>query len=219
MLKLYGATMSRAHRVLWMLKELGIPYEHIQTSFLDGSTHRPEFLKINPNGRVPAIDDDGLLMFESIAINLYLAKKYPSSLSPVDITEEGLALQWSFWVVTEIEKPLLLAAANSYLFKAEERSSEEASMALGKLDRPWSVLESHLSNRNYLMGERFTVADLNVATVMDLAPPAGISLHAYPNLERWLERCLHRPTANDWQSVKFTIPRPATPLGMLKMFV
>ena len=211
--------MSRAHRVLWMLKELEIPFKHIATNFLDGSTQHPDFLLINPNGRVPAIDDDGLLLFESLAINLYLAKKHRRALSPVNLIEDAVATQWTLWVATEIEKPLLLAAANSFLFQEGLRSEEEKSIAMLKLDRPWQVLEKHLTDRMYLMAERFTVADLNVAAVMDLIPPAGISLAKYPRMSGWLMRCLDRPAANDWRSVSFTIPRPPTPLGILKMFV
>jgi len=176
MITLYGSMMSRAHRVVWMLKELDLPFEHVPTNFLDGSTRQPEFLAINPNGRVPALDDDGLLLCESLAINLYLAKKYPSALSPLDQLEDAMATQWSFWVATEVEKPLLFASANLALFAESSRNAEEAQMAIAKLDRPLKVLDAHLSSRPHLLGERFTVADLNVATVMDLAPQSGVSL-------------------------------------------
>ena len=202
-----------------MLKELAIPYEHVAIGFLDGSTHHPDFLRINPNGRVPAIDDDGLILFESMAINLYLAKKYPTALSAADPAEEALATQWSFWVVTEIEKPLLLAAANAFLFAEDQRNRDEQHIALAKLDRPWRVMDAHLAGRAYVLGDRFTVADLNLAAVMDLIYPAGISLDAYPRMNSWLTMCLNRPAADDWRTVQFTIPRPATPLGMLRMFV
>ena len=200
-------------------EELSVPYEHIPTHFLDGSSHAPAFLKVNPNGRVPAIDDDGITMFESLAINLYLARKHPGPLSPAGLVEEGLATQWSFWVVTEVEKPLLLAAANLFLFKPEARDADEAHMALAKLDRPFKVLDAHLSRQTWLLGDRFTVADLNVAGVMDLIPQAGVPIDAYPHLKRWLGACLERPAADDWKTVEFTIPRPPNALGVLKMFV
>jgi glutathione S-transferase len=219
MLTLYGSSASRAHRVAWMLKELSLPYTAVNTNFQDGSTQHPEFLRINPNGRVPALDDDGFRLFESMAINLYLAKKYPSTLSAADSREDALAIQWSFWVVTEIEKPLLLAAANLFLFAPEARNLDEYRVAIKKLDRPWKVLDAHLAEREYLLGARFTVADLNVAAIMDLAYPAGLSLAAYPKLDAWLTACLNRPAADDWRGVKFTIPRPPTPLATLGMFV
>lgn len=219
---LYGAMASRAHRVVWMLKELGLPFRHVPTPFLDGSTRRPDFLALNPNGRVPLLDDDGLLLFESLAINLHLARRYggaPLALAPRDLREEALATQWSFWVATEVEKPLLLAAANRRLFAPELRSEEEAALAISKLDRPFKVLDQHLAGRPQLLGERFTVADLNVATVMDLAPQCGIDLSPWPRLQAWHQACLARPAAADWRDVQFSVPRPPTALGLLKMFV
>lgn len=219
MLTLYGSMASRAHRVVWMLKELGVNFEHVPTNFFDGSTHKAEFLAINPNGRVPALDDDGLLLCESLAINLYLSKKYGGPLAPKDLREDALATQWSFWVATEIEKPLLLASANRALFPIDTRNEEEALLAIAKLSRPLKVLQAHLSKHQYLLDDRFTVADLNVATVMDLAPQCGISLQEYPKVQQWHQQCLSRPAAADWMDVKFSIPRPPTALGVLKMFV
>lgn len=92
-------------------------------------------------------------------------------------------------------------------------------MAIEKLHRPFNVLEAHLAKREWLLSERFTVADLNVATVMDLAPQCGIALDAWPHMQQWHQRCLARPAAADWKDVRFSIPRPATPLALLRMFV
>jgi glutathione S-transferase len=202
-----------------MLKELGLPFEHVPVGFTDGSTRRPEFLAINPNGRVPVLDDDGFIVIESMAINLYLARKYGGPLAPQDLREEALATQWSFWVVTEVEKPLLFAAANTRLFAEGSRDAEQARMAIAKLDRPLRVLDAHLAQRPWLLGERFSVADLNVATVMDLAPQCGISLSDWPRAQAWHQRCLARPEAADWRDVSFSIPRPADALGLLRMFL
>lgn len=219
MISLYGSMASRAHRVVWMLKECGLAFNHIQTNFFDGSTHTPEFLAINPNGRVPVIVDDGFVLFESLAINLYLAKRYGGALAPADEKEYALCLQWGFWVMSEVEKTLLFASVNRALFAEGSRDEEQALMAITKLNRPFKVLDAHLASRPYVLGNRFTVADLNIATVMDLAPQCGISLEAWPHVSRWHQRCLARPAAADWKSVKFSIPRPPTALGLLKMFV
>lgn len=219
MITLYGHLMSRAHRVAWMLKELDLPHEHVPVNFLDGSTHRPEYLAVNPNGRVPSIDDDGLKLFESLAINLHLARKYGGPLAPAGLEEESLATQWTLWVVTEVEKPLLFAAANLFLFAEDGRNAAEAEMAMARLARPFAVLEAHLRDRPHLLGDRFTVADLNVASVMTLAPLAQIGLERWPRMAAWLHACIERPAAADWKPIKFAIPRPPTPLGMLQMFL
>lgn len=217
---LYGDIRSRAHRVVWMLKELQLPFEHVPTDFLEGGTHQPEFLKINPNARVPALVDDDLVLFESLAINLYLARRYADgTLGPDGVAEEAQAIQWSLWAANEIEKTLLFAAANQFLFAPDQRNLEEAQVALTKLGRPFAVLDARLGSQNWLIGSRFTVADLNVAAVMTLIPLAGIDISHWPAMHDWLHRCLERPPAADWKLIQFTIPRPPTQLGILKMFV
>jgi glutathione S-transferase len=208
MITLYGAPASRAHRVMWMLKELGLAFDHVPTDFQRGGTRTPEFLSVNPNGRVPVLVDEGLVLFESMAINLYLAKKYGGPLAPADFREDALATQWSFWVVTEVEKPLLLSAANLFLFAPEQRDEAELALMLKRLDRPFKVLDAHLAHHRFVLGDRFTVADLNIAALMS----------AYPHLETWLLEALERPAAADWKLIKFTVPRPPAHL-MLASFV
>lgn len=219
MLTLYGHSFSRAHRVLWMLKELGVPFDHVPTGFTDGSTHTPEFLAINPNGRVPVLVDDGQPIFESMAINLYLAKKFGGPLAPQSVMEEGLATQWSFWVTTEVEKPLMVAAANKKLFPEGQRDEAQAQAMLKKLARPLRVLEAHLAGKEYLIGDRLTVADINVSAPFSLGILAGIGFEEYPNVAAWLERCLERPAADDWKPITFNIPRPPSLEAMFLAFV
>ncbi len=218
MLTLYGHPFSRAHRVMWMLRETDLAYEHVPTGFQDGGTRTPGFLAINPNGRVPVLVDDEQPIFESLAINLYLAARYGGPLAPEGVRETALATQWSFWATTEVEKPLLFAAANLFLFPEGGRRPDQAALALHKLDRPFRVLDAHLSDRAWLLGDRFTVADLNVAALMSLVPLAGVPITAYPAMARWLGTCLERPAADDWKPIRFTIPRPDD-AGILAMFI
>jgi len=219
MITLYGHCHSRANRCAWMLRELGVPFTHVPIPFQDGSTRKPEFLAINPNGRVPALDDEGLVLFESLAINLYLARKFGGPLSPATLREDALATQWSFWALSEIEKPLLLAAANLKLFDDDKRDLGEVESAIRKLSRPWGVLEAHLAQRPYVLGDRFTVADLNIAAVMTLVITAGVNIDGWPRVKAWLNGCLYRPAATDWRGVEFRIPRPVDDKGVLAMFV
>src|SRR6187401_142709 len=106
-LKVYGTPMSRAARTLWMCRELGLDFENVPVHFADGSSKTPEYLAINPNGRIPAIQDGDFTLYESMAINLYLARRHPGPLMPTTLEDEALAWQWSFWVMTEVEKPLV----------------------------------------------------------------------------------------------------------------
>jgi glutathione S-transferase len=194
MLKVFGTKGSRAVRALWMCRELGIPHEHVEV----------HFLAINPNGKIPAIDDDGFRLWESMAINIYLAKKHASPLLPRDLQQEMLVLQWSFWVMTEVEKPVLAvmlqrlelpegSPAAKYLRERNPKDPVEERKALDALEKPLSVLEKHLEGRDYLLGADFTVADLNVASVLSWAMTAKLDLSGRPNVLQWLKRCIARP--------------------------
>jgi hypothetical protein len=127
-LKVYGVAGSRAYRVLWMVNELGLDYEHVPIHFGDGSAQAPQYLAVNPNGRIPAIDDNGLKLWESMAINLYLAKKH-SELWPSTLEGEAQALQWSFWAMTEVEKPALAALLHRMFLPEEKRDPKLADRA------------------------------------------------------------------------------------------
>jgi glutathione S-transferase len=191
-LKVYKQTQSRALRALWMVEELGVPYEHVPTRFV-GESKAADFLQVNPNGRIPAIDDDGICVWESMAINLYLARRFGGPLAPVDLREEAMALQWSFWVMTEVEKNLLQALFHTTGMMGAEKNAAKAAGYVALLDAPFKVLDAELAAREYLMGDRFTVADLNVASVLLWTRLAQIDLAAYPALAGWLGRCTQRP--------------------------
>ena len=210
MLRIYGTIKSRAARTLWMAEELGLAYELVPIDYRARQTRTPEFLAVNPNGHVPAIDDDGLRLHESMAINLYLARKHASStLAPQDLAEEGRCLSWSFWTMTELEAPALTVFMQTKALPLEKRDPDKLSRAAGALRPPLGVLEKTLGNlgqsagelgqseasgnarQPYLLGERFTVADLNVASVLAWVRAAPL-LAEFPLAGAWLERCLHR---------------------------
>ena len=195
-LKIYGVARSRAFRTLWMAGELGIPYEHVKIDFADGGTRRPEYLAINPNGHVPAIDDDGFKLWESMAINLYLAKKYGSGIGlyPQSLEDEARVWQWSFWGMTEIERPALTVLLNR-IGPEDRRDAAAADEAERALAAPLKVLDTAVAGSPYLLGDKFTVADLNVASILAWARQARVNLTAVPKAEMWLKACHDRPAA------------------------
>ena len=195
-LKIYGVARSRAFRTLWMAGELGIPYEHVKIDFADGGTRRPEYLAINPNGHVPAIDDDGFKLWESMAINLYLAKKYGSGIGlyPQSLEDEARVWQWSFWGMTEVERPALTVLLNR-IGPEDRRDAAAADEAERALAAPLKVLDAAVAGSPYLLGDKFTVADLNVASILAWARQARVNLAAVPKAEMWLKACHDRPAA------------------------
>jgi glutathione S-transferase len=195
-LKIYGVARSRAARVLWMAKELGLDYEHVRVDFATGETRQPAHLALNPNGHIPVIDDNGFILWESMAINLYLAKKYGAGgLYPSRLEDEARAWQWSLWGMTEVERPVLTAMMNRAIFPENQRDLAAADAAEKQLARPLGVLDGVLGPTPYLLGERFTVADLNVASILAWARPAQIDMSAFPKVAEWLRICAERPAA------------------------
>jgi glutathione S-transferase len=195
-LKIYGVARSRAFRALWMAKELGLDYEHVKVDFATGETRTPEHLALNPNGHVPVIDDDGFILWESMAINLYLAKKFGAGgLYPSRLQDEARAWQWSFWGMTELERPVLTALFNRAILPETQRDAAAADTAEKTLAQPFGVLQGVLSGSTYLLDEQFTVADLNVASILAWARPAQIDFSAVPKVAEWLRFCAERPAA------------------------
>ena len=192
-LRIYGDVMSRTDRVLWLANELGLDYEHVPVSILHGGARTPEMLALNPNGHVPVIVDDGLAVFESMAINLYLVRKHGGPLAPSGLPEEAQVLQWTFWVVTEIEPYVARAARNVGAIPGDPVNPELVKEQFTKLQAPLKVLDDHLADRPYLLGERFTVADLNVAAVLAWAPLIGFDVSPHARVASWLGRCIARP--------------------------
>lgn len=213
MLKIYGVYQSRASRNYWMARELGIEFESvpvIQTRRLanpdapDAPLHTKaaEFLRINPNGHIPAIDDDGLVLWESIAINLYLARKHRGPLAAQSLEEEGMIENWSFWAVNEIEQEAVKIVLAHDTGLAETPGGREAlAVATRLLRRPFEVLDAHLATRDYLVGNRFTVADLNVAEICRYAMTESALTGSNPHVVAWYERCHDRDAFRDmWQA-------------------
>ena len=192
-LKIYGVTPTRTMRVFWMATELGLDYEQLPIAPRDGSTKTPEFLAVNPNGCVPAISDGELNLWESLAINLYLAKKHVGALAPRDDAENGLALQWSFWAAGVVEPQAFAALKNRALAAESDRDAAAADQAEAALTAPLAVLDGALAGRDYLLGDRFTVADLNLASVLSWAKMAKVDMTGQDDVSAWLRRCLSRP--------------------------
>jgi glutathione S-transferase len=196
-LKIYGTAASRAARPLWVAQELGLAYEHIDLPYLGGATRTPQFLALNPNGHIPVVDDDGVLVWESMACALYLAERFKSHgrilLAADNWAEQAEILRWSFWVVNECEKEALAFLMHGVLMPLERRKPELAALAQRRLLGPLRVLEQHLQARPHLAGERFTVADVCVASVIAWVQSASELMAQCPGVEEWLRRCLARP--------------------------
>jgi glutathione S-transferase len=205
MLTIYGVYRSRASRNYWLVNELGIPFQSvpvIQSYRLDNpmaaeaplNTLSPEFLAINPMGLIPSIRDGDLVLHESLAINLYLARKHGGPLAGQSVEEDGLLTMWSIWAATEVE-PHSIHIVRAYDRGEAETEHGKAAIAVAgrSLKRALDMLEKHFSAHDYLVGDRFTVADINAAEVLRYAQSEAALFDIRPALKAWIGRCQSRP--------------------------
>lgn len=218
MLTIYGVYRSRASRNYWMAHELGIAFHSvpvIQARRLDNplaadapmNTLSPAFLSVNPMGQIPSIKDGDVVMHESLAINLYLARKYGGPLGGRSVEEEGLITMWTLWAATEVE-PHTVKIVYIYDDKLEGTQAGRATIdvACRAMKRPLDILETQLQRQDYIVGDRFTVVDLNVAEVLRYAQTETQLFDSRPKLKAWIERCQSRPAYKAMQETRSTEP-------------
>src|SRR5882757_350238 len=187
MIKLFGQARQRASRSLWMLEEIGIPYEHVPVKPYTES-RAADYLRINPNGHIPTLDDDGFILWESMAINLYLAEKYgKNGLWPASVPDRASTFQWSFWAMTEVEPHLITLLFNRLFTPPDQRDEKACANAEAALLPPFKVLDDFIGRREYILGTQFTIADLNVASVLSIANLIKLDTSAAPAASAYLQ--------------------------------
>jgi glutathione S-transferase len=193
MLQLYGNPVSRAMRCLWMLEEIGEPYQLIEKSTRAADLQTPESLRLNPNARIPTLVDGEAVLWESMAINIYPAQKYQGPMHCASAEVLAKAAQWSFWAMLELEELLLDLLNHRAALPEFARDPSDAERSELLLQKPLRVLNDSLAERQFLAGDSFTLADLNVASILVWGKMARLDLSAHSNVARWLNVCLARP--------------------------
>jgi glutathione S-transferase len=194
-LTIYGSAASRTSWVLWLAEELGLTYEHVPVNHRAGESRKPEHLALNPNGHVPVIRDGDLVLWEALAINLYLAKKHGGPVAPQTPADDARALMWSMWALSELESHWAVLLRHSIMLPEDKRNPALAAEAGNALHAALDVLEGALASSDYLLGEAFTVADLNVASHIAMLPRMKYDLVPWPKISAWLQKCSTRPAA------------------------
>jgi glutathione S-transferase len=204
MLKLYGQYRSRTFRVAWLCKESNIPYEHVNVTInVEGATCKnADYVKLNPNARVPTIDDDGFVMWESAGINLYLAEKYKSPLWPSDQKGKGRMYQWAFYIANDVEPNIITVMQHRVMFPPEKRNAALADEADAKLQPRLKVLEEQLAKTRYFGGDKWDMADFMVASVCYSLFAMKYDLGKYPNFQKWLMASVERPKAKEARALR-----------------
>jgi glutathione S-transferase len=197
-LTFYYSPMSSATRIHWALEELGIPYEKVKVDIRAGAQKAPEYLKVNPNGKVPAIVDDGTPMFESLAILLHLGDKYgvAKKLWPAPGTPaHAHALTWATWGTVTLGTAIFRVVSNTAdRFPAEMKNAKVAEAAKKEVDGLFAILDRELAGKEYLGGASFSLLDVAVASMVTFGRMvAGMDMSAHKNVDAWSQRCTARP--------------------------
>jgi len=194
-MKLYEFAPTRSIRVRWTLQELEVPFESI-TIDLSKNEHRdPQFLAVNPAGRLPVLIDGDFLLTESATIVRYLAEKFPEKqFWPQSLRDRAQADRWLMFTVTELEQPLWRIARHSSIYPEAQRLPADIEIAKREFRKMVQVLEAHMRNRAFICGAQVTVADFVLAYTLDWANEVGV-LNECPTLLAYMERMYSRPRA------------------------
>ncbi|WP_437720839.1 glutathione S-transferase family protein [Sorangium sp. So ce861] len=194
-MRLYEFAPTRSIRARWTLQELGVDFEAIEVNLLAGDHNRPEFRKINPAGKVPALVDGDFVVTESVAIALYLAEKYPQKrLLPTDLRQRAEVDRWLLFTVTELEQPLWRIARHTSLYPEALRLPADVDLAGREFKEMAAVLEGHMQGRQFVVGDSVSVADFVLAYTLDWGNEAKL-LGDCPKLISYMERMYARPNA------------------------
>lgn len=205
---IFGSIGSRASRCLWVAEEVGVQFDWRPISTLDGSNRTPEYLAINPSGKIPAMQDDDLVLTESFAINQYLAERYGAGIIwPPDHRGRGLAHQWTFWSATEIEPFVTELFPHFVTLPEAKRDLAKVERLVPQLLGKLVFLENALMGREYVL-EKFSLADISLAVqTFTFVDRFKLPLNSMPNIVSWTRRCRSRAGR---QAVEARIPKPAS---------
>ncbi len=194
-MNLYEFAPTRSIRARWMLQELGIEFEPITVNLAAGQSRRPEFLKINPAGKLPALVDGDVVVTESVAIALYLAEKYSDrGFVPADARGRAEVYRWLLFTATELEQPLWRITKNTTIYPEEKRLAADVALAAEEFKEMARVLDAHMNGREFVAADRVTAADFVLAYTLDWANLVKL-LGEFPRLLEYLERMYARPKA------------------------
>lgn len=198
MIQIYGSAKSSAGRCFLLLEELGLSYKAMPLD-LSAKEHKAEaFLKLNPNGKIPCIVDDGFVLWESAAIVNYLAEKYKPELLGEGVQNKALVQQWSYWTMTECQPPLVDLLIQKVFVPEDRRDVALIARREKQLPNIFGVLENELKAKKFLVGNEFSVADLMVGSAMGIVFSLGMDLSAYSNIKAWMSELASRPA---WRKV------------------
>jgi glutathione S-transferase len=194
-LTFYFAPMSTASITTLVLEELGVPHENVKVDLKAGDQKKPDFVKLNPNAKVPVIVHDGTVIWESVAITLYLGETFgvEKNLFPAAGPKRGEAMKWCVWANVTLGDAFGRFARNTMSWiPADQHNAKAAEAAMGEVKECLRILDAHLGGNSFLVGD-FTIVDAHVNSLIDWLRHSKVDFAAYPQLNAWSKRCSERP--------------------------
>lgn len=188
MLKIYGSDLSGpANKARFAANALGLKYEYIQVNLREGEQRKPEFQKLNPVGKIPVVDDDGFVLFESNAIIRYLADKNNSPLYPRELKARAVVDQWIDFISSHVGLAFSKVAFNRLFAPRMKMEVDERSLKEGLqwLDRYLPIVNDQLGKSKYIASDKMTIADIALLATLDPAEVCSIDLSTYKNIVQW----------------------------------
>ncbi len=205
MLKIYGrATSYNVQKVMWLVAELGLPHQRIDVGGKFGGLDTPEFLAMNPNGKIPVIDDGGVIVWESNAIVRYLAAKYSlGQWCPADAGQRAQADQWMTWASGELHAGVIGVFWNFFRTKEANRDWALIRTCEQKCVTEYALLERRLTSQPHLSGDHLTMGDIPAAGTLYRYFTMDIQRPNLPNVEAWYQRLSQRPAYREHVMVPY----------------
>jgi glutathione S-transferase len=192
---LYGTPPSRASRVTWLASELGIELDVKPVNIMEGEHKSPDYTSINILQQIPAFADDDVAIGESLAITLYLAQKYQGEVCARSLAEQAQIYQWTM-IAASADAQIAPIMTHRIMLPEDKRDEKAVAVTMKALGRVLAGVERYLaSGHDYLVGDRFTVADINLAGATSVLHFTGLSKDIGEHFAAWLDRCLSRPAA------------------------
>jgi glutathione S-transferase len=192
----YYAPFSTATITHWALEELGVPYEKVKLDLQKGDTQKPEFLALNPNGKVPLLVHEGTPIFESVAILIYLGETFgvDKGLFPAPGPRRGAALKWLVWTNVSFAEALARYQRNTNdRIPKEQHNEKAAEVAKADVEKHIGILDSALQGKTFLVGDSFSLVDLHLAGFIGYLGMCGFDASKWPAIGAWLKVCNSRP--------------------------
>jgi glutathione S-transferase len=202
MIQIYGSPRTSAGRCFWCLEEVGATYDKVDVDMRAGKHKEADYLAINPNGKIPALVDGDYSLWESMAINSYLANEYKPELLGESAKDKGLVDQWTTWAIAELQPHVIDIFIQMVFVPEDKRDQNVIDKAQKLLPQMLTILDNALLGKEMLVGNKFSLADLNTASVVMICEAIRFDLKNYSEVNRWMETIAKRPTFQKYLAMR-----------------